>query len=50
MLSGLGPVNELKKHKIPVVKELPVGYNLQDHVSYTIQFLLNDSVSLLPEQ
>jgi choline dehydrogenase-like flavoprotein len=32
MLSGLGPKNELAKHKIPLVHELSgVGQNLQDH-------------------
>jgi len=31
-LSGIGPVDELKRHKIPVVVDLPgVGRNLQDH-------------------
>lgn len=32
LLSGVGPKKELEKHKIPVVAELPVGKNLQDHV------------------
>ena len=50
MLSGIGPSDELKNHKIPVVKELSVGYNMQDQVGYLAQFLLNESVSLLPEQ
>ena len=50
MLSGIGPINELKNHKIPVLKELPVGYNLQDHVTCEAHFLFNESVSLLPEQ
>jgi choline dehydrogenase-like flavoprotein len=32
MLSGIGPVEELKKHGISVVQDLPdVGKNLQDH-------------------
>ncbi|KAK7032253.1 hypothetical protein VNI00_013211 [Paramarasmius palmivorus] len=32
MLSGVGPAEELKKHGIPVVKDLPgVGQNLVDH-------------------
>ena len=50
MLSGIGPVNELQNHNISVIKELPVGHNLQDHVSYPALFLFNESVSLLPEQ
>lgn len=33
MLSGIGPLDTLKKHGIPVVHELPgVGENLQDHL------------------
>lgn len=32
MLSGIGPRKELKKHNIPVLRDLPVGRNLQDHV------------------
>lgn len=37
-LSGIGPANVLKGVGIPVVKDLPVGYNLQDHVSNTMNF------------
>ncbi|XP_033208459.1 glucose dehydrogenase [FAD, quinone]-like isoform X2 [Belonocnema kinseyi] len=33
MLSGIGPAKELHKHQIKVINDLPVGYNLQDHVS-----------------
>lgn len=32
MLSGIGPKDELDAHKIKLRKELPVGYNLQDHL------------------
>lgn len=32
LLSGVGPRADLKKLKIPVVADLPVGGNLQDHV------------------
>ncbi|WP_057940249.1 GMC family oxidoreductase [Algoriphagus resistens] len=32
--SGIGPVNHLQSLDIPVVKELPVGENLSDHVFY----------------
>ncbi|CAG9764947.1 unnamed protein product [Ceutorhynchus assimilis] len=35
MLSGIGPSQELKKHGIEVIKNLPVGQNLQDHVGCT---------------
>ena len=45
MLSGVGPADELSNHKIPVIKDLPVGYNLQDHVEYKVNFLFNESVA-----
>lgn len=38
MLSGIGKTADLKKLKIPIVKDLPVGYNLQDHVIVSINF------------
>ena len=31
MLSGIGPKNELQKHGIKQLLDLPVGQNLQDH-------------------
>jgi choline dehydrogenase len=35
MQSGIGPENELRRHGIPVVQDLPgVGKNHQDHVSF----------------
>ncbi|KAK2626971.1 hypothetical protein QTJ16_004146 [Diplocarpon rosae] len=40
MLSGIGPVDELAKHGIPLVHELPgVGKNLQDHCFSTVTLL-----------
>lgn len=33
LLSGIGPKKHLQEMKIPVVADLPVGENLQDHVS-----------------
>lgn len=33
MLSGVGPMEELEKYGIDVVSDLPVGRNLQDHVT-----------------
>ena len=36
MLSGIGPKDHLQKMGIPVVADLPVGQNLQDHVTANI--------------
>ena len=33
MLSGIGPREELERHNIKVVRDSPVGRNLQDHVT-----------------
>ena len=38
MLSGIGKAEDLKEHEIDVVKDLPVGYNLQDHVMTMLNF------------
>lgn len=38
MLSGIGKAADLKKHGIKVVKDLPVGYNLQDHSNTYLNF------------
>lgn len=35
MLSGVGPKEHLQDLGIPVIKDLRVGKNLQDHLSYT---------------
>ncbi|GBM94467.1 Glucose dehydrogenase [FAD, quinone] [Araneus ventricosus] len=44
MLSGIGPKEELQKHKIPVVADLPVGRNLQDHFGSMLNFELSDKI------
>jgi len=47
MLSGIGPKDHLTSLGIPVIEDLPVGYNLQDHVSMSgLTFLVNESVTL----
>lgn len=49
MLSGVGPRADLEKHKIPVIQDLKVGHNLQDHVALGgLTFLINkpDSITL----
>lgn len=32
MLSGIGPKKHLESIEIPVLADLPVGFNLQDHM------------------
>lgn len=47
MLSGVGPKNDLEHLNIPVIKDLKVGYNLQDHMALsTLAFLVNESVTI----
>lgn len=48
MLSGIGPKAELAKHKIPLIKDLPVGENLQDHIGLGgLTFSVNRPVSIV---
>lgn len=47
MLSGIGPRKDLKKVGIPVIQDLKVGYNLQDHMALsTLAFLVNESITV----
>ena len=47
MLSGIGPGDELRRHGIPVVHELPgVGRNLQDHVDCVIAYTCTEPITL----
>ncbi|RZC37085.1 glucose dehydrogenase [FAD, quinone]-like, partial [Asbolus verrucosus] len=47
MLSGIGPREDLERVKIPVIQDLKVGYNLQDHMAMsTLAFLVNESVTV----
>ncbi|XP_028035843.1 glucose dehydrogenase [FAD, quinone]-like [Bombyx mandarina] len=44
MLSGVGPTEHLEKMGIRTLVDLPVGYNLQDHVTFSGNaFIVNDS-------
>lgn len=48
MLSGVGPANHLAEVGVPIVSDLKVGYNLQDHVSMAgLVFLVNQSVTIV---
>jgi choline dehydrogenase-like flavoprotein len=42
MLSGVGPADELAQFGIPVVVDLPVGTNLQDHPMLPISYLTDE--------
>ena len=47
MLSGIGPAKDLHKVGIKVIKDLPVGRNLQDHVSAPgLEILVNYTTTL----
>ncbi|PNF38177.1 hypothetical protein B7P43_G14240, partial [Cryptotermes secundus] len=48
MLSGVGPRAHLEELKIPVIQDLKVGYNLQDHIGLGgFTFMVNQPVSLV---
>jgi choline dehydrogenase-like flavoprotein len=42
MLSGVGPADHLAKFGIPVVADLPVGTNLQDHPMLPMSYLTDE--------
>ena len=45
-LSGIGPGALLQRHGIPVVHELPVGENLQDHLQLRMAFKVKSAETL----
>jgi choline dehydrogenase len=45
-LSGVGPAALLQQHGIPVVADLPVGENLQDHLQLRLAFRVKNAVTL----
>lgn len=49
MLSGIGPKQQLRRHGIPLVQDLPVGLTLYDHITFPgLVFTLNvTNVSLI---
>lgn len=47
MLSGVGPAKHLNELKIPVIQNLKVGYNLQDHVGLSgLAFVVNEPITI----
>ncbi|KAL4232989.1 hypothetical protein ACF0H5_007676 [Mactra antiquata] len=50
LLSGVGPKQQLEQLKIPVINDLPVGYNLQEQVTYSMNIQTNTSIGVDREQ
>ncbi|XP_074594941.1 L-sorbose 1-dehydrogenase-like [Brevipalpus obovatus] len=51
MLSGIGPKDELKRHNIPLMVELPgVGQNLHDHPVSRLYYTIKPNVSTTYDQ
>lgn len=45
-LSGIGPGALLQQHGIPLLHELPVGENLQDHLQLRLAFRIRNALTL----
>jgi len=51
MLSGVGPASHLQKLGIKLVRDLPVGKNLQDHLTTMLApFIINKPISFDPSR
>ncbi|ODN02502.1 Oxygen-dependent choline dehydrogenase [Orchesella cincta] len=50
MRSGIGPRGLLRKAGIPLLKELPVGENFQEHPVVPLQFIINNKSLALDRQ
>ncbi len=49
MLSGIGPENQLRRHGIPIISNLPgVGQNMRDHFSFSVVVRARDGVKMDP--
>ncbi|MCL2543858.1 MAG: GMC family oxidoreductase N-terminal domain-containing protein [Nocardioidaceae bacterium] len=44
MLSGIGPADQLRKHGIDVIADLPVGENLHDHLFVPVGFRMDSAL------